>query len=425
MSSMVHMLITFNAFSPQVQTLNLVQPDVPFLTIAEPQRWGQPPELSEPTPPPAWSLPSIAGENFVHLVPAADITVETSTPKPLTVMESARHFTSNQVEDFMSSLSLSGEEQTVIEELTVGQTCNENWTAYRRGMITASSIHHVYTKMTSLSKGSSKDDSEPSTLINKFLGKSKFKGNVATQYGLENEATAASTYLAEESKSHSDLQLSLCGLTVLLEHSFIGASVDRKAVCSCHDTRIVEIKCPHTLKDKPDTSIETLPYVKLSEDKTYSLNKSHSYYSQVQCQMAVTQIPCAHFVIWSPHHFSVIDVTFDLDHWNALLSSATSFFLRYLGPAILKDMVCTSEGTGLVNLNTREQFLTQYTCAKPGCLKVLKDTENIMSTDDESIQCGCSCGCAQWYHIQCTDLKGNRLKNIKDTEWKCLKCSNC
>ena len=79
------------------------------------------------------------------------------------------------------------------------------------------------------------------------------------------------------------------GLFVSCENPIFGASPDGIVSCECHESGLWEIKCPWTHRNK-----SVINYAKLEEsfldvvDNKIALKKSHSYYYQVQMQLAVT-----------------------------------------------------------------------------------------------------------------------------------------
>lgn len=58
----------------------------------------------------------------------------------------------------------------------------------------------------------------------------------------------------------------------------------------------------------------------------YSLKTSHCYYTQVQCQLAVTGLQHADFVVYTQKELAVVPVTFDPDMWEETLSKLQMFY---------------------------------------------------------------------------------------------------
>lgn len=72
--------------------------------------------------------------------------------------------------------------------------------------------------------------------------------------------------------------------------------------CACCGIGCVEIKCPFLLKEM---SIEQYAKRKASclviaENGNISLDSNHSYYYQIQQQMALSKTMHCDFVVWSP-----------------------------------------------------------------------------------------------------------------------------
>ena len=77
-----------------------------------------------------------------------------------------------------------------------------------------------------------------------------FKGNAATRYGKKEEPKAIKAYNTYMQKSHSNVNVSSCGLHVSHETPFLGASPDGVLECDCHGKRLIEVKCPITLRSR-------------------------------------------------------------------------------------------------------------------------------------------------------------------------------
>ncbi len=392
-----------------------MQPDVPFLTISEPSRWA-PNRIDHEEPLTYAQLPEEASGDHPGLAVAAEVAVEMTGPRPQSVQDAARCIAlsgaSNSlslVEALVSRLTVTKEEQDAIEQLTLGQSSTQEWRDYRVGVITGTTIHSVYTIM--------KSGNPPKRLIEQLMGKSSFSGNAATRYGKDNESVAAEAYCTQMSEKHTNFKMSDCGLTIMSERSFIGASLDRKVSCTCHGVKLVEIKCPPSLLSQasgPDFT--SLAYVKMVNNKA-TLSKTHKYYSQVQCQMAVSHVSEADFVIWTPRDILVIPVAYDPDHWHKLLAAAISFFYQHLGPALLQAALSTDQNPQVDN---RKKFIDEHVCSI--CEGVMLDSDSICSENDNSVQCGCLCDCQKWFHVKCTSLKGQSSDDIANAEWVCATC---
>ena len=178
------------------------------------------------------------------------------------------------------------------------------------------------------------------------------------------------------------------------------------------------------MKDQPKGFFHKLSYLTSTEANSLHLKPSHSHYSQIQSQMAITKTCNTDFVVWSPKDILILDIPFDFEHWNKLLAGCVFFFTQHLGPALLQDATKDTDvnNAGLIPSTSRDTFLQQYVCSNEDCKEVLKDRENITCDGDESIQCDCHCDCQRWYHIRCTNLKLSTKHDLRDMEWICQKC---
>ena len=142
---------------------------------------------------------------------------------------------------------LSAKEVEVLEYHTRGQGQSTDWKSQRVGRITASTSHRVMTMVKSLKD---KNDSSSATSLTELLtGQSSTPENIpALQYGHEMEEEARQHYLEEMKRlGHKDVKVEPCGLFVMQNKSFLGASPDAVVSCSCCGTGVLEIKCPYSI----------------------------------------------------------------------------------------------------------------------------------------------------------------------------------
>ena len=174
------------------------------------------------------------------------IDVETTTPIPLSLPELASRV--KTAEELIQNLpELSAKEVEVLEYHTRGQGQSTDWKSQRVGRITASTSHRVMTMVKSLKD---KNDSSSATSLTELLtGQSSTPENIpALQYGHEMEEEARQHYLEEMKRlGHKDVKVEPCGLFVMQNKSFLGASPDAVVSCSCCGTGVLEIKCPYSI----------------------------------------------------------------------------------------------------------------------------------------------------------------------------------
>lgn len=66
----------------------------------------------------------------------------------------------------------------------------------------------------------------------------------------------------------------------------------------------------------------------------YRLKTSHSYFTQIQCQLAVTGLRRADFVIFTLKEVAVVPVTFDPELWDETVSKLEVFYKDAILPHV-------------------------------------------------------------------------------------------
>lgn len=68
--------------------------------------------------------------------------------------------------------------------------------------------------------------------------------------------------------------------------------------------------------------------VLLSQPLSYSLKTSHGYFTQIQCQLAVTGLQHADLVVFTQEETVIVPVTFDPELWEVTLSKLERFYVE-------------------------------------------------------------------------------------------------
>ena len=154
----------------------------------------------------------------------------------------------------------------------------------------------------------------------------------AIKHGIRNESVAANK-LKESLKLQygENFELSNCGLYVHPTLPFLGASPDR-ILKIYNENVVVEIKCPHSAF-KLKISPYTVNYLELISD-TLCLKKTHSYYSQVQGQLACTNLKTCFFVVYTGD-LVIIRVHRDEQFIAHMLLQLNDFYQKYFKFAVL------------------------------------------------------------------------------------------
>ena len=73
---------------------------------------------------------------------------------------------------------------------------------------------------------------------------------------------------------------------------------DGLCVCKCCPDMVLEIKCPHSIKDMTiEEGWSTTDF--LEKTDKIQLKRQHKYYTQVQSQLALTKCKKSYFVVWT------------------------------------------------------------------------------------------------------------------------------
>ncbi|CAG2235088.1 unnamed protein product [Mytilus edulis] len=231
-----------------------------------------------------WSMPDTVTEFYPGVCNAESIDVET-TPPSLTEI-THQQFQSIDDNGYQEGLNTyinlimktyNQADISKIENLTRGQSANEEWFRHRIGAITASKVVRV------LSNKKNQDN----FLIDimKYKPVDIFRVN-PIQWGLKHEITALKQMTKLFEPKLTNLQIIQPGLLVDRTYSYLRASPDAIMTCDCHGTTVIEIKCPYYCRYlTPTVAIcqKKITYVGM-EKENMVLVKGHQYgyYEQIQ-----------------------------------------------------------------------------------------------------------------------------------------------
>ena len=119
-----------------------------------------------------------------------------------------------------------------------------------------------------------------------------------------------------------------------LNKPFIGASPDAFVECSCCNQGVVEVKCPHCIKDRSPDEVDNFCMVK--EDEKWRLKRDHAYFYQVQTQLHVCKMSYCDFVVWSSKTGIIEErIGVDEDFFSSLENDVQHFFIYGILPEII------------------------------------------------------------------------------------------
>ena len=189
-----------------------------------------------------------------------------------------------------------------IEQATRGQSDNPIWHLMRKHVISGSKAHDVKTKMDAWKRKNDASIVSFVPLFDKIAGRSYLNPELpALQYGKAKEKYAIINFETEFRNTHTQVKVLDCGVFLIQDMPYVGASPDAIVMCDCCGIACLEVKCPFSIRDlSPLDSKAKLPYLVRGEKSIY-LNRKHKYYTQCQMEMAASQCKKCYFYVWTPH----------------------------------------------------------------------------------------------------------------------------
>ena len=160
--------------------------------------------------------------------------------------------------DFVSFIKLDKSQAANTSKQTKKQSNCDDWCNYRQGRITASIFHEIVSKVSETYE--IKNPRKVKTILSKICSqKNNFKSK-AIEWGKTNEPVARQEYIKLNTKDDKKLSVVEIRLFVSCENPIFGVSPDGFVSCECHESGLLEIKCPWTHRDK-----SVIDYAKLEE----------------------------------------------------------------------------------------------------------------------------------------------------------------
>ena len=287
--------------------------------------------------------------NLAEQEDPSDIADETDTVNslPRSIFEIAANC--SNTEQFLHSIVVSDDDRSRLERATRDQADNQLWLDSRKGRITASEFYSVHTKVKSLT---SSKQIQTDSLVSKLMGEGKDISHVeAVKWGKNQERVARIRYIQISKGKHTDFKVEHCGLFLHKTHPYLGATPDGLVSCMCHGEGVLEIKCPKSCASEQPNE-QNVPYLNRSETGYLELKKNHSYYAQVQGQMAITGRFWCHFFIYSLAGFVLLEIHFDKLWWDDLQADLIYFYEKFMSPKILSKYSCLLPSTSTAETYT-------------------------------------------------------------------------
>ncbi|RVE65312.1 hypothetical protein OJAV_G00134840 [Oryzias javanicus] len=225
-----------------------------------------------------------------------------------------------------------------VEVQTRGQRLNEHWFAWRKNRITASVAHAIaHCRFVN-----DRSQTPPQSYLDAVTGDRPRVQTRAMSWGIQMEAEAVRKY--QELKSAvlgRPVSVQECGLYIDPERSWLAASPDGIVTDSRTGQRLLslEVKCPFkhrhrrvedACRDDPAFCLQLQPGC----PPRYHLKTTHSYFTQIQCQLAVTGLQQADLVVFTLQETAVVPVSFQPELWRETVSKLERFYSRAVLPHI-------------------------------------------------------------------------------------------
>ncbi|CAJ0945190.1 unnamed protein product [Ranitomeya imitator] len=153
---------------------------------------------------------------------------------------------------------------------------------------------------------------------------------------MKKKAVTAYESLASINKGR-EVTVEACGLFIHPTKNWLAASPDGivKDKRTGETLNVLEVKCPykhreHTIRE----ACKDRNFCLTLNGDSYALKRQHAYFTQVQCQMAVSGINDADFVVYTKMETAVVPVKFDLHFWKDTEPKLERFYTEAVLPNI-------------------------------------------------------------------------------------------
>lgn len=223
-----------------------------------------------------------------------------------------------------------------VEVLTRGQSTNDDWFTWRKNRITASVAHCI----ANCRYVCGKSKTPPASYLAAVTGEGPRVQTRAMSWGIHKEAEVVRRYQTLKSTALGrSVSVLDCGLFIDAGRPWLAASPDGIVTDSRTGQWLLclEVKCPykHRHNRVEDACRDDRAFCLEIQDEdgqrpgrppVYALKTSHSYYTQIQCQLAVTGLKRADLVVFTLKETAIVPVAFDPDLWEETVSKLQVFY---------------------------------------------------------------------------------------------------
>lgn len=223
-----------------------------------------------------------------------------------------------------------------VEVLTRGQSTNQHWFNWRKNRITASMAHRIaHCRFVN-----GKSRAPPTSYLAAITGEGQTVQTRAMSWGVQMEAEVVRRYQRLKSAALGwSVSVQDCGLFIDAQRPWLAASPDGIVTDSRTGQWLLslEVKCPYkhrhrrvedACRDDPAFCLEIQDEDgrETGGSMVYRLKTSHSYYTQIQVQLAVTGLRQADLAVFTLKEMAIVPVTFDPNLWEEMVSKLETFY---------------------------------------------------------------------------------------------------
>ncbi|GCB70800.1 hypothetical protein scyTo_0001378 [Scyliorhinus torazame] len=158
------------------------------------------------------------------------------------------------------------------------------------------------------------------------------------KWGVENESVAIKKYEKLKSeKTGRQISVQPCGLFVDPVKNWLAASPDGVVVdkATGDTVSLLEVKCPYKHRNHTiSQACEDSNFCLENKRGEPQLKKGHSYFTQIQCQLAVLDLPKADLVVYTNREVAIIPVESDAKFWEKAVDKLEDFYTRAVMPEL-------------------------------------------------------------------------------------------
>lgn len=221
-------------------------------------------------------------------------------------------------------------------------------------------------------------------------------------------------------QGHSELQVLEAGFFIDPERPYLGASPDSIVTCKCCGKGVLEVKCPHCVKDGLPEGNDVPGFCMTKNNDTWTLKRNHPYYYQIQLQMSVCGVNYGDFIVWTKTEYALERIKRDNDFLNSNIDITKHFFIYGVLPEIIgkfytRKPVANSEGIVPVPVTisaaeTSQEIDSDDDPAKLWCYCNQPSFGEMIQCDNEKCLIG-------WFHFECL-----RIRSPPKGKWYCPSC---